>query len=173
MLGICLSLALLAPERLDPSGLDLEQICRVNDLRDPLRDGLIGWILVAIAVLASQPDRNWLAAAIERIDRRFLDRLNTLLFLEGRRYRGHSQLLRHSDRATDSKRFWRKNSRPPAFSARTSLAWFATLLVALLALVFTESLSIHPGSSSRSRNHDKPPVNSTTFNSRPSHSCHQ
>src|SRR5215468_11151612 len=40
------------------------------------------WIVIAIAVVAGSPERNWLAAAVERVDRRLLDRLNTLLFLE-------------------------------------------------------------------------------------------
>lgn len=46
--------------------------------------GLIAWVVIVIAVLAGSPDRNWLAAAVERVDRRLLDRLNTLLFLEKR-----------------------------------------------------------------------------------------
>jgi len=46
---------------------------------------LIAWCIILIVVVASSPDRNWLAAALERVDRRFLDRLNTLLFLEKKR----------------------------------------------------------------------------------------
>jgi len=44
--------------------------------------GIIGWVVLVIAVLATSPDRSRLAAAVERIEPRFLDRLNTLLFLE-------------------------------------------------------------------------------------------
>jgi hypothetical protein len=47
--------------------------------------GLVTWLVLLIAVLAASPDRGRLAAAIERVDRRLLDRLNTLLFLEHRR----------------------------------------------------------------------------------------
>ena len=47
--------------------------------------GFIAWAVIIISVMAGAPDRNWLAAAVERVDRRLLDRLNTLLFLESRR----------------------------------------------------------------------------------------
>jgi len=47
--------------------------------------GFIGWTIIVISVMAGTPDRGWLAAAVERVDRRLLDRLNTLLFLERRR----------------------------------------------------------------------------------------
>jgi len=46
--------------------------------------GFLAWIAVIISVAAGSPDRNWLASALERVDRRLLDRLNTLLFLESR-----------------------------------------------------------------------------------------
>jgi len=46
--------------------------------------GLIAWVIVLISALAGTTDRNWLAAALERVDGRLLDRLNTLLFLESR-----------------------------------------------------------------------------------------
>src|SRR5712672_3069213 len=47
--------------------------------------GFIAWAIIMIIAVAGAPDRGWLAAALERVDRRFLDRLNTLLFLEKRR----------------------------------------------------------------------------------------
>jgi hypothetical protein len=46
--------------------------------------GVVAWLVIVIAILAGSPDRNWLAAAIEQVDSRLLDRLNTLLFLEKR-----------------------------------------------------------------------------------------
>src|SRR3974377_1430115 len=46
-----------------------------------LTAGFIAWAVVIISVLAETPDRPWLARALERVDSRFLDRLNTLLFL--------------------------------------------------------------------------------------------
>src|SRR5215472_8191831 len=47
--------------------------------------GFIAWAVLTIAVMAGGPNRSWLASAIERVDSRLLDRLNTLLFLEKRR----------------------------------------------------------------------------------------
>jgi hypothetical protein len=44
----------------------------------------IAWAVIIISVMAGSPDRTWLAAAVERVDRRLRDRLNTLLFLERR-----------------------------------------------------------------------------------------
>ena len=46
--------------------------------------GFIAWAIIIISVMAGAPDRGWLAASVERVDRRLLDRLNTLLFLERR-----------------------------------------------------------------------------------------
>jgi hypothetical protein len=47
--------------------------------------GLVAWVVIVISIVAGAPDRSWLAAVLERVDHRLLDRLNTLLFLEGRR----------------------------------------------------------------------------------------
>src|SRR5512145_1730586 len=46
--------------------------------------GFIAWAVIVISVLAGSPERSWLAAALERVNPRLLDRLNTLVFLEGR-----------------------------------------------------------------------------------------
>ncbi|MCX6927978.1 MAG: hypothetical protein NT154_32930, partial [Verrucomicrobia bacterium] len=46
--------------------------------------GFIAWAVIIISVVAGAPDRGWLAAALERVDRRLMYRLNTLLFLERR-----------------------------------------------------------------------------------------
>ncbi len=51
--------------------------------------GFLAWVVILISVLAGTTDRNWLAAALERVDRRLMDRLNTLLFLES--HRGDAQ----------------------------------------------------------------------------------
>ncbi len=45
----------------------------------------VAWFAVLLIVMAGHPDRNWLAKALEKVDSRLLDRLNTLLFLESRR----------------------------------------------------------------------------------------
>ena len=51
--------------------------------------GFIAWAVIIIGVMAGSPDRTWLAAALERINPRLLDRLNTLLFLEHHRRDAH------------------------------------------------------------------------------------
>jgi hypothetical protein len=52
--------------------------------------GFIAWAVMAIIVMARSPNRNWLAAALERVNPRLLDRLNTLLFLERHRRDAHA-----------------------------------------------------------------------------------
>src|SRR5437588_530721 len=56
----------------------------------------IAWAIIIISSAMAAPGRHWLAAALERVDRRLLDRLNTLVFLEKRRTdgRSHSFALR-------------------------------------------------------------------------------
>lgn len=85
--------------------------------------GFVAWMVVIISVMASTPDRTRLASAVERVDRRFLDRLNTLLFLQNRA----------GERATDSfalriarqaQGVLAEKTPPPAFSAATPLKWF-------------------------------------------------
>jgi hypothetical protein len=53
--------------------------------------GLLAWLVILITVLAGTPARPWLAAAVERVDRRLLDRLNTLLLLESKRQARHAE----------------------------------------------------------------------------------
>ena len=58
--------------------------------------GFVTWAIIVIGVLAGSPERPWLAAALERVNPRLLDRLNTLLFLEHppRDSRAHSFAVR-------------------------------------------------------------------------------
>lgn len=53
--------------------------------------GVLVWLVLAVLTLAASPERSRLAAALERVDRRLLDRLNTLLFLERSRNDAASQ----------------------------------------------------------------------------------
>ena len=46
--------------------------------------GFVAWAVIIISVLAGAPERPWLAAALERVNPRLLDRLNTLLYIERR-----------------------------------------------------------------------------------------
>lgn len=96
--------------------------------------GLIAWIVLAIAVMASEPDRRWLAATIEKVDRRFLDRLNTLLFLEGRRHEARAQSFALRI-AKQTQSVLAQKQPPPAFPAGKPLAWFACCLLAVAALL--------------------------------------
>ena len=90
--------------------------------------GVLAWLVLIIAVLASTPDRNWLAAALERVDRRLLDRLNTLLFLEKRRgqLRTESFALRI---ARQTQTVVGPKPSPSPFSGKRSWYYFFTLVV--------------------------------------------
>jgi hypothetical protein len=94
--------------------------------------GLVAWAVILISVLAGTPARPWLAAALERADRRFLDRLNTLLFLEkhGNEPRNESFALRIA-RQTQALIAEKKNPLP--FRAATSLAWLGAFVMILAA----------------------------------------
>jgi hypothetical protein len=43
---------------------------------------LVAWVIIALRLLAEDPERQKLASGIERVNRSLLDRLNTLIFLE-------------------------------------------------------------------------------------------
>jgi hypothetical protein len=96
----------------------------------------VAWMILIISVMVSTPERSRLASAVERVDRRFLDRLNTLLFLENRAGErpAESFALRI---ARQAQAVLAEKTPPPAFSARTPLKWFgvfACLLAGLLLL---------------------------------------
>ena len=133
VLGICLSLGLLSLGASILVGWVSSKPAALTILAILCAIGLVAWILIAIGIMASEPDRHWLAAAVERIDRRFLDRLHTLLFLENRRAQpfAHSFALRI---ARQIQNVLSEKPPPPAFSAQTALTWFAVLMVSLLAV---------------------------------------
>jgi hypothetical protein len=94
--------------------------------------GVIAWVVIVIAVLAGSPERNWLAAAIERVDRRLLDRLNTLLFLEKRPREPHTDEI--SIRiAKQTQTVLAAEPSPPPFRASRALGYFLAFLVAFAA----------------------------------------
>src|SRR5512140_1029432 len=85
-------------------------------------------MVLIISVMASTPDRTWLASAVERVDRRFLDRLHTLLYLEQRRSERPAaafavRIARQAQSILTAK------PSPAAFSGRTALKWFAVFLL--------------------------------------------
>ncbi len=93
--------------------------------------GFIAWAVILISVVAGTPDRTWLAAAVERVDRRLLDRLNTLLFLE--RHRRAARAKAFSLRiARQTQSVLAEKASPPAFPATRSLLAFLAFIVVLL-----------------------------------------
>ena len=95
--------------------------------------GFIAWTVIAISVMASSPNRSWLAAAVERVDRRLLDRLNTLLFLEKRRGQLQAESFALRIAKQTSKVFAEKSS-PSPFDGTRALVH---VLVFLLSLILT------------------------------------
>jgi hypothetical protein len=96
--------------------------------------GFIALAVIIISVVAGSPDRNWIAAALERADRRFLDRLNTLLFLERRRgdARTESFALRI---AKQTQGVIAEKAPPSPFPARRPLVAMAAFIVIVAATV--------------------------------------
>lgn len=133
ILGICLSLLLAGLGLLVITGGLTSKVIFLTVFAIIGAAGVIAWILIAIGVMASEPNRNGLAAAIERIDRRFLDRLNTLLFLENRRSdaRSHSFSVRIARQTQD---ILTEKDPPAVFSPKPALAWFATFVLVLGAV---------------------------------------
>src|SRR5438045_182178 len=81
-LGITLSSLALAFATAILSGLVVSKALAITFFVLLAVVGFIAWAVIIISVVAGAPDRHWLAAALERVDSRLLDRLNTLLFLE-------------------------------------------------------------------------------------------
>jgi hypothetical protein len=95
----------------------------------------IAWTVVIISIMAGAPDRAWLAATLERIDRRLLDRLNTLLFLEQRRLDLHTEsFARRIARQTAALVADKPVAKP--FSSARALSCFLTFLLSLALTAF-------------------------------------
>src|ERR1043166_5758039 len=96
--------------------------------------GFITWLVLVIVVAASSPDRNWLAAALERVDNRLLDRLNTLLFLE--HYHTEASAESFAMRiAKQTQTVLADKGSPPAFPATRPLNWLLAFLLTLTGAV--------------------------------------
>jgi hypothetical protein len=96
----------------------------------------VAWAIIIIGVAAGSPDRNWLAAAIERVDLRLLDRLNTLLFLEARRRDPGSQAFAVRI-ARQAQRIFSERASPAPFRGDHWRVFFLTfLLLAIGTIVF-------------------------------------
>jgi hypothetical protein len=101
--------------------------------------GLIAWAVVILSVMAGAPDRHWLAAAVERVDRRFMDRLNTLLFLEDRRAEPCSESFAHRI-ARQTQQVVAEKPPPSPFSTARPLTHMVVFLGALTAAVLLYQL---------------------------------
>jgi hypothetical protein len=98
--------------------------------------GFLTWVALAILVYARVSDRDKLGAALERVDRRLLDRLNTLLFLERHRADPRAEsFARRIARQTQLVAAEKPLAMPFASSRPTG--WFLALLAVLAVnLVF-------------------------------------
>ena len=96
--------------------------------------GFIAWAVIVISVLAGSPERSWLAAALERVNPRLLDRLNTLVFLEGRPKdsRTHSFAMRI---ARETQNVLAAKVAPAPFPATRALEYMLGFVVALTATI--------------------------------------
>ena len=99
--------------------------------------GLVGlglWVVLAISVFAQSLNRTRLGAAVEREDSRLLDRLNTLLFLEGRGTNpGAEAFARRIAKQTQLMAAAKPLATP--FAALRPIGWFLGF-VAMLAITF-------------------------------------
>ena len=95
--------------------------------------GLVAWVVLIIWVAASSPDRDGLAAAMERADRRLMDRLNTLLHLERHREAHLESFSLRIARQTQAV-LRSKKARPP-FSQKRALRFFLCMLLVLTGTV--------------------------------------
>jgi len=101
--------------------------------------GFIVWAVTTIHVMVGSPNREWLAAAVERIDQRLLDRLNTLLFLETRRHEPLTdkfalQIARQTQGIVSQK------ASPLPFAASASYGWLCAFLILLALTIFLGQL---------------------------------
>ncbi len=95
--------------------------------------GFAGWVVILLSAAAKAPDQSWLAAAIERVDRRLLDRLNTLLFLEQRpQTRADSFAARIASQARE---VIEERKPPSPFSSARTVRLMAVFLAVLTATV--------------------------------------
>ena len=97
--------------------------------------GFIAWAVIIIAIAAGNADRPWLAAAIERVDPRLLDRLNTLVSLE--RERPNARVESFARRiAKGTQRVLVQKASPTPFHGTRPFRYFLTLLALVLATIW-------------------------------------
>ena len=94
----------------------------------------IAWAVIIISVLAGSPDRSWLAAGLERVNPRLLDRLNTLLFLERRRQDAHASSFAMRI-ARQTTHVLAEKAAPTPFPATRAREYMLGFIAALVATV--------------------------------------
>jgi hypothetical protein len=95
----------------------------------------IAWAVILISVALSAPDRDRLASAMERADRRWLDRLNTLVFLERFRRSQNSEAFARRI-AKQAQSLTQRNEPPhPAFPATPVFAWLGGFFLSLACVI--------------------------------------
>src|SRR5260370_26819086 len=95
----------------------------------------VAWIVAMICVAAAAPGRNLLAAALERVEPRLLDRLHTLLFLE--QHRADPRMESFSMRiARQAQGVLREKDAPTPFPATRPRGFFMIFALVLAATVW-------------------------------------
>jgi hypothetical protein len=95
----------------------------------------VAWVVIIVGVLVGDAQRPWLAAAVERVEPRLLDRLNTLVFLE--RHRADGRVESFARRiARQTQMLLAKKPAGRAFSATQSLKYSLAFVILLVATVF-------------------------------------
>lgn len=96
--------------------------------------GFVAWAIIIITAMLENPDRKWLAGEQERVDRRLRDRLNSLVFLEGRsqepRARSFAERI-----AQQMKSVLAAQPSPLPFSPARTLAMFAGFVLLVAATI--------------------------------------
>lgn len=96
---------------------------------------LVAWLAAMAMALAGGPGHGWLAGAIERVDPRLQDRLNTLVFLREQQTQAAPFL---TPIAAQVQRVLNDNPSPAPFSAGGTIRWVGYLLLSLGSLWILE-----------------------------------
>ena len=116
--------------------------------------GLIAWLVVLLTVVAARTNRNWLANAMERVDSRLLDRLNTLLFLESRRGDAHTESFALRIAKQTQSLLAEKPSPRPFSGSRTGLHFCGFIILLTITVLLFQNYS--PGNACWRQRKPKP-----------------
>lgn len=96
---------------------------------------LVAWVAALALAVAGSPGPGWLARAIERVDPRLQDRLNTLVFLREKQTPAAPFLPRI---AAQIQRVLNDKSSPAPFSAAGTIGWVGYLVLSLVSIWILE-----------------------------------